>query len=71
MKGKKRIRRTTLLVIGAILLWGTVALWNELQRSDAGLSTPRSTTTTKVLTNQTNSHTAVTPETNGPKIGTP
>ncbi|MBD0381714.1 hypothetical protein [Paenibacillus sedimenti] len=71
MKGKKRIKRTTLLVIGAILLWGIVAIWNEMQRSEAGLSLPRPTTVSNAPTYHSNSHTAVYPETNGLKTGMP
>jgi hypothetical protein len=34
-----KFRKTTLLVIGAILLWGAVAIWNGLQKDSAGNST--------------------------------
>jgi hypothetical protein len=34
-----KFRKTTLLVIAAILLWGTVAVWNGLQKDSAGNST--------------------------------
>ncbi|MFC5447235.1 hypothetical protein [Paenibacillus aestuarii] len=44
MKGNKRIRPTTLLIIGAIVLWGVVALWNEVQRTETGLPAVQPTT---------------------------
>ncbi|NEW04517.1 hypothetical protein GK047_00575 [Paenibacillus sp. SYP-B3998] len=71
MKARKRIKRTTLLVIGAILLWGAVAIWNGVQRSEAGLSSPRSTTASNVTPTQLNNHTAIHPDTNSQKISSP
>ncbi|MCD1258232.1 hypothetical protein B5M42_005180 [Paenibacillus athensensis] len=32
---KLPVKRTTLLIIGTVLLWCTVALWNELEHSQA------------------------------------
>ncbi|MGG1555741.1 hypothetical protein [Paenibacillus ferrarius] len=32
MNRKKRIKRTTLLIIGVILLWSSVAIWNEVHK---------------------------------------
>ncbi|WP_260115374.1 hypothetical protein [Paenibacillus hexagrammi] len=40
MNRGKRMKRTTLLVIGVILLWGIVALWNEYKREESGLASP-------------------------------
>jgi hypothetical protein len=73
MKGRKRIKRTTLLIIGAILLWSAVAIWNEVQRSEPGLTSSRSTTASKTTTTTTpkNSHTAIYPDANSLKMGTP
>jgi cytoskeletal protein RodZ len=36
---RMKFRKTTLLVIAAILLWGAVAVWNGLQKDRAGNST--------------------------------
>jgi hypothetical protein len=30
-----KLKKTTLLVIGVVLLWGAVAVWNGVQRGDA------------------------------------
>jgi cytoskeletal protein RodZ len=40
---KMKVKKTTLLVIVAILLWGAVAIWNEVQRSDSGDSSMKAT----------------------------
>ncbi|MEW9700111.1 hypothetical protein [Paenibacillus sp. SI8] len=71
MKGRKRIKRTTLLVIGAILLWGVVAIWNEVQRSEAGLAAPHSTTASKEIPTPASNHTAIYQDPNQANIGTP
>ncbi|MBP1996774.1 hypothetical protein [Paenibacillus eucommiae] len=36
-----KLKKTTLLVIGAVLLWGSVALWNGIQREHSGASLTR------------------------------
>jgi hypothetical protein len=36
---RMKLRKTTLLVITAILLWGAAAVWNGLRKENAGNST--------------------------------
>ncbi|WP_235549781.1 hypothetical protein [Paenibacillus sp. Soil766] len=44
MNGRKPIKRTTLLIIGIVLLWGSVALWNEIHKIGIGTSNTNTTT---------------------------
>jgi hypothetical protein len=42
-----KLKKTTLLIIGAILLWGAVAIWNGIERENAANSAKVSTTSNK------------------------
>jgi len=73
MKGNKRIRPTTLLIIGAIVLWGVVALWNEVQRTETGLPTVQPTTAVhmKSGSSDNSNQIAINPGANRSNIGSP
>ncbi|NOV04096.1 hypothetical protein [Paenibacillus planticolens] len=68
MKGKRRIKRTTLLIIGVVLLWGAVAIWNEVTKIEKGVSTPRSTSASQPSNNPKSNQTSINPVTNGNKL---
>ncbi|MDD9269841.1 hypothetical protein ACFPES_22565 [Paenibacillus sp. GCM10023248] len=67
MKGRRRIKRTTLLIIGAVLLWGAVAIWNEVLKIEKGSTIPRSTSASHPQTDKSN-QTSIISETNGNKL---
>lgn len=71
MQGKKRIKRTTLLIIGVVLLWGAVAIWNEVQRMEPGVTSPRSTSASYPSPTQKSHQTSMNSVTNGYKMSSP
>jgi cytoskeletal protein RodZ len=71
MNGRKRIKRTTLLIIGVVLLWGAVAIWNEVQKNESGLTSPRSTSASYPSPSQKSHQTSMNSVTNGYKMSSP
>ncbi|MGQ7885223.1 hypothetical protein [Paenibacillus sp. WC2504] len=65
MKGKRRIKRTTLLIIGVVLLWGAVAIWNEVLKIEKGVPTPRSTSASYPTTDMKSNQTSINSGNNG------
>jgi uncharacterized membrane protein len=54
VKQEMKLKKTTLLVIGAILLWGVVAIWNGIQRENTGSSPNKGTTPATETVNKQN-----------------
>jgi hypothetical protein len=71
MNGRKRIKRTTLLIIGVVLLWGAVAIWNEVQKNESGVTSPRSTSASYPSPVHKSHQTSMNYVTNGYKMSSP
>lgn len=71
MNGRKRIKRTTLLIIGVVLLWGAVAIWNEVQKKVSGVTSPHSTSASYPTPAQKSHQTSMNTVTNGYKMSSP
>ncbi|MDR6555565.1 hypothetical protein J2736_006827 [Paenibacillus qinlingensis] len=53
MNERKPIKRTTLLIIGVVLFWGSVALWNEINKIGPA---PSGTNTTSISQSNPSPH---------------